>query len=365
MVASASEDRDLSVPQTAGARTFRPDLSDRADDGSLDLLRRTLPLMSRHAAGFTPESYALWYEYVRGGKPSLRTEIDALVRGRDRLSAQQTVELHRKYLGERTEDPVSRAEAGLLELMDTVRSSVAVASTNATEFDAQLSAFDAGIATAESAEDVRQHVTTIRDDVSRMNRSLAGLTAQLEDSRRQVERLQGELRQARDEAARDALSGMVNRRGFDEALRQMCAAASAERTTLCLVMIDIDHFKRINDGFGHTVGDRVIAGIGQTLSLLTRRRDVAARYGGEEFALLLPETPLTGARDVAEKIRATVAQGGARHAALPQSVGAVTLSAGVARYVHGEPPENLVARADRALYAAKLSGRNRVNVVEG
>jgi len=333
-----------------------------ATDGSADLLRRALPLMSRHAAGYAPDSYAIWYEYVRGGNPALRAELDELVNTCERLSHQLTFELHQKHLADRGEETARKAGAGLLELMHTVRSSVEAASSDATEFDAQLAAFGEGIASAGSAEDMRQHVDTMREDVDRMNRSLSTLNNRLEASHREVARLQNELKRARDEASLDALSGLLNRRGFDAEIRRVCAAAAQDGAPFCVVMIDIDHFKKVNDTYGHPFGDQVIRAVGHVLSQLTQRKDVAARYGGEEFALVLPETPLDGGRDVAERLRSAIARGHIKRGNDGEPVGNITVSAGVAQYVRGEDPMSLVARADRALYASKQSGRNRVTV---
>ncbi len=365
----AASPASVPPPAPVGATPPRPAANAAAraapaigTDGSADLLRRTLPLMSRHAAGYSPDSYELWYEYVRGGNPALREELDALVNACERLSHQLTFELHQKHLADRTEETTRQAGAGLLELMHTVRSSVAAASSDATEFDAQLAAFGEGLATAGSTEDMRQHVDTMRGDVDRMNRSLSTLNDRLEASHREVARLQKELRRARDEASLDPLSGILNRRGFEAEIRRLCAAASASGSPFCVVMIDIDHFKRINDTYGHPFGDQVIRAVGQVLSQLTQRKDVAARYGGEEFALLLPETPLTGARDVAERLRGAISRGHIKRGNDGEPVGNITVSAGVAQYVNGEDPTSLVARADRALYASKQSGRNRVTV---
>jgi diguanylate cyclase len=331
-------------------------------DASAELLRRALPLMARHGAGYAPDSYAIWYEYVRGGNRALREHVDTLIRGSERLSASMTQALHQKHLVDRTERSVRQASAGLLEMMHTMRSSLELARSGATEFDARLAAFGDGIAAGGSTADISRHVVTMRDDVGRMNRSLSTLTAQLEASHEEVAKLRGELRRVREEASRDPLSGVLNRRSFDTELARLCREADASGTTMSLVMLDIDHFKRINDTYGHPFGDQVIRAVGQVLSSLTRERDVAARYGGEEFALLLPQTQVTGAREVAERIRVAIARGHIKRGDGDAPVGTVTVSAGVAQRMPGEEPTPLLARADRALYASKQAGRDRVTI---
>ena len=353
----------MSSTQTAASGTLANQSATKKAgiEGSSDLLRRTLALMSRHAAGYAPDSYALWYEYVLGSKPALRAEMDALVNDCERLSLQITFDLHQKHLSERAEDSVRRAGAGLLEVMSTMRSSMESASSDANDFDAQLAAFGENLSSASSAEDLTLRVDTMRSDVDRMNKSMTTLNARLEASRRTVASLQNELKLAREEASLDTLTGILNRRGFDLELARHCRNASDTATPMCMVMVDIDHFKKINDTYGHPFGDKVIRAVGQAMSQLTQRKDTAARYGGEEFALLLPETSAIEAREVADRIRRAIARGQIKCNGT-DPVGNITVSAGVAEFVRGEDPTSLTARADRALYASKQAGRNQVTI---
>jgi diguanylate cyclase len=353
----------MSSTQTAASGTLANQSATKKAgiEGSSDLLRLTLALMSRHAAGYAPDSYALWYEYVLGSKPALRAEMDALVNDCERLSLQITFDLHQKHLSERAEDSVRRAGAGLLEVMSTMRSSMESASSDANDFDAQLAAFGENLSSASSAEDLTLRVDTMRSDVDRMNKSMTTLNARLEASRRTVASLQNELKLAREEASLDTLTGILNRRGFDLELARHCRNASDTATPMCMVMVDIDHFKKINDTYGHPFGDKVIRAVGQAMSQLTQRKDTAARYGGEEFALLLPETSAIEAREVADRIRRAIARGQIKCNGT-DPVGNITVSAGVAEFVRGEDPTSLTARADRALYASKQAGRNQVTI---
>jgi diguanylate cyclase (GGDEF)-like protein len=156
-------------------------------------------------------------------------------------------------------------------------------------------------------------------------------------------------------AASDALTGLPNRRAADEALKRMTAHAGRRVSPLAAVLLDLDHFKQINDIHGHDQGDKALAVVGQILSSTLRASDFAARYGGEEFLILLPDTDRATAREVAEKMRAAIA------GAEISTVGSLTASFGVAALPEdaGEY-EQLIRRADRALYAAKAGGRNRV-----
>ena len=156
-------------------------------------------------------------------------------------------------------------------------------------------------------------------------------------------------------AASDALTGLPNRRAADETIQRMAAHAIRRGSPLAVVLLDLDHFKQINDVHGHEQGDKVLAAVGQVLSSTLRASDFAARYGGEEFLVLLPDTDRATARDVAEKLRRAIMDAELSH------VGSLTASFGVAALPDdGAECESLVRMADRALYAAKAAGRNRV-----
>ena len=154
----------------------------------------------------------------------------------------------------------------------------------------------------------------------------------------------------------DVLTGLLNRRGFDERLRRLLQRGVAEQPALAL--LDVDHFKRINDSHGHAIGDAVLSGIGERLRETLRPLDLAVRLGGEEFAVIWAQPDVGGEARLGERLRDAIAARPFMTAAGPLTV---TVSVGVAR-AHGvdEAPEALFSRADEALYEAKGAGRNRV-----
>ncbi len=169
-----------------------------------------------------------------------------------------------------------------------------------------------------------------------------------------------ELRETlRSQAIRDPLTNLFNRRYMDETLVRELSRVKRKEAPLSVIMIDVDHFKRLNDTAGHAAGDEVLRRVAEELASAVRREDVACRYGGEEFALIMPELTIEGAVERAEKLRRAVEDlfvevGGRR-------VGPVTASFGVACYpMHGSSGEALLQVADEALYRAKTGGRNRV-----
>ncbi|GMR04040.1 MAG: hypothetical protein BMS9Abin22_572 [Gammaproteobacteria bacterium] len=167
-----------------------------------------------------------------------------------------------------------------------------------------------------------------------------------------------------DQAATDALTGLPNRRILDQRLTEELRRAQRYNKSLSLMLLDIDHFKKVNDNYGHLAGDAVLKTLAKLLSKQIRDVDFAARYGGEEFMFILPETDSPGAKLVAQRIRRAVAD-----TPFPLRDGrkiSVTVSIGIVCFPHcGESAQELTERADQALYTAKLAGRNRVELYHG
>ena len=163
----------------------------------------------------------------------------------------------------------------------------------------------------------------------------------------------------RQQSLRDPLTGLFNRRYFEESLRREMLRCERRRLPLALLVLDIDHFKSFNDSQGHSAGDAVLAHVGRCVASLVRAEDMACRYGGEEFTIVMPETDAASAVARAEAIRRSVSQQTISHNG--RTLGPVTVSIGVAAFPHdGVTPELLFEVADAALYQAKAEGRNRV-----
>jgi diguanylate cyclase len=176
----------------------------------------------------------------------------------------------------------------------------------------------------------------------------------------EVAELRKQLGVVQNEAITDPLTTLLNRRGFDRSVTTLLSARETGLIGCTLLIGDIDHFKRVNDTYGHVFGDQVIKGVAQIIQRVVKGNDIAARLGGEEFAVLLPDTPLRGGITVAEQIRAGVGNTRIKKAGTNTFVDQITLSLGVATGVEQDTLESLLERADKALYHAKNSGRNRV-----
>ncbi len=143
-------------------------------------------------------------------------------------------------------------------------------------------------------------------------------------------------------------------------MRRAITKAMEEGADLCLIMMDIGHFKKFNDTYGHQVGDQDLKLLANTLKEGTKGKDTAARYGGEEFATILPLTDLDGAFRFADNLRKTISLKELRNKTTDEKLGQITVSAGLAQFDLGEPISQFIVRADEALYMAKHGGRDRV-----
>ncbi len=324
-----------------------------------ELLRLVIAQMGKHDAPFHPVNYAVWYEYMAGINDALNREVNELTADSKKLDEKIVQRLFDKHVSDMTEAKARRIEGDLNRVLGVVGSSANEAYGHVDRYGTSLEAIDKELVQAPmSQETLHLQVGEVLRETRGMQDVLSALRGHLTATRGEVEQLRDELNRIREEVLIDALTGLVNRRGFDDRIQHFVGTGSG----LCLVLIDIDHFKRVNDTYGHVFGDSVLRAIASTLKSSVKGRDVVARYGGEEFAVLLPETSIDAGRVVAEQLRDRVARSRIRRTKVEEVIDSITVSAGVAEYSKGETIVELIERADAALYASKEGGRNRVTV---
>jgi len=329
---------------------------------SAEYLRLALGHMAQQSAGLHPVSYAVWYEYVSGRNSELNRELDTFKSSGKKLDDETTLALYTKYVAEldqrKMEDVGGKLQRVIAEMSETSQKSHIEAGL----YGDVLERWHGKLDRAAGGLNLQSGVDTILRDTHAIRSSIGELRQVLDTSRTEVEQLRQELSRARQEALIDSLTGLLNRKGFDQSIESMLAYHAQEGTPLSLLMIDIDHFKQVNDGYGHLFGDRVIRSIAQAIKNGIKGGDVACRYGGEEYAVILPNTPAAGAMAVAEQLRNAIGRGRIRRIDREDSVGNITVSIGAASVEKGETRTGLIGRADAALYAAKQSGRDRVSM---
>ena len=329
-------------------------------DTASERLRLALPLMSKYRVPIAPLNYAVWYEYVAGTSPVLRDVIDHRIQAEQVIDETVTRELYQRYVDPSDQTRVQAAQLTVRRLLETMSGSLDDADSEVTRYEKSLRASAAQLTPDIEAEALRGLVDGLISSTQKMNAGNATLHQHLQESRREADALRDELAKVRVEAHTDPLTGLANRKGFDERLREVETSEDYTAHTHSLLIGDIDKFKSVNDIYGHLFGDKILKIVAKAFSNFTKGKDVAARFGGEEFIILLPETPIRGAQVVAESIRRSIEKGRVFNPKTGEEVQRITISLGVTELVHGEPIEQAIARADEALYRAKDAGRNRI-----
>ena len=310
-----------------------------------------------------PETYELFWLHATGVDPALSRALNTR-RVAGLLDAEGVKELRRQHLGD-------IAAAEVQALLESAQASAAQLAGGLDRGRQDLKAYDAAIAAEDEAMAATRDIRQLADMVQTLRRANAVMmaanrrmeadivAATLETSRL-LERLDSAERAART----DPLTGLPNRRGLLDAMKRAVKAALADGEPLSVGLDDIDNFKRVNDQWGHSIGDEVLRCVAAHLQTQSRRaagdRALAGRHGGEEFLMLLPGLTLGEAAAALDGARAALARQVLRKADDGQVLGRVSFSAGVAQLRPGDSVDSLIDRADAALYGAKRSGRDRV-----
>lgn len=299
-----------------------------------------------------PEHYELAYRHRVAGEPGLGQRVAALIRD-----------------GHATIEAIRENEGAL---------SIALLASLVQQAQQQLE--DVAALARRSGEDARAYGQALEDNIAELAPtiashpvlgSLVGLTrmmiektsaaeSQMRQSASQMETMRDDLDHAREQAETDALTGLFNRRAFERELGAATERAKIHGTSLAVAFCDIDHFKAVNDTYGHDVGDRVLSFVGKVLVENVGKRGIVARHGGEEFVLLFDDMEVEDAYEIVDIARYDLAKRNIIDRHSGQSIGTVTISAGVASLSLDANISNMLRRADRALYRAKREGRNRV-----
>ncbi len=326
---------------------------------SAEYLRQAIHHMSQQDAAFHPVSYAVWYEYSSGEHARLIDEVNQLIEKEKKLNEKSTAHLFNKHIASLDAESAKVLVERFSEVVTELTASTTQAGADTTQFSQTLHAWSEDI--QQLAPELRGQMSNLLSETQQMQASMHQLQGQLENSLEEISDLKHEIIKARQEAISDGLTGLMNRKGFDAALHQRLESAQAEDT--CLVIADIDFFKKVNDSYGHLFGDKVIQAVARILKTVTGGFNTAARYGGEEFIVLLPNTGVDAAKALAENIRRQVAAISIKNNVTQRLISNITISLGVTAYQPGESADSFIARADQALYTSKAQGRNQVTLM--
>jgi len=327
---------------------------------SSEYLRLALSHMGRFQIPFDPSNYSVWYHYVSGKNEELRVVIDDALTKAERITPEQNISLYERYIASDEKLIIERIRKDLRKILNKILDHISDAGGQVTAFKSVIGKFSQELKQDLDVNAVARVVEGILAETKTIVLTGDQLNKRLQASANEVEILSRNIEQIKEQATTDLLTGIKNRRYLATAFLQEAHNADAEGKDLCLIFADIDHFKRINDTFGHLVGDKVIRVTAEVLKDCVKGRDLVVRFGGEEFVILLYDTPLKGALILAEKIRTHFKNLNWKRNDTSEFIGPVHLSFGVARYRTGESLESIIQRADRVLYKSKQDGRCRV-----
>ena len=323
--------------------------------------QETLDLMRLHAVPATGANYEVWLAYRLGRNAVLRQEIDARIAAGDLFTEEFSTDIYDRFFsGTRASAQIVMAGERIAADLNQVLALIQSAEGKSGEYGRTLETAATDLNRNMSPDQIRQVVSSLAAATLDMANHNQHLTGQLQRSSREIDVLRTSLESVRVESLTDSLTGLANRRMFDETLRMRLEEARAGRSELCLLMVDIDHFKRFNDTWGHHTGDQILRFLASAMQSHARPDQLIARYGGEEFAMIMPRVNTKIAASIAEALRAAIQAKRLRRRSTNEDLGQVTVSVGIARLQSGDTPQGLIERADACLYASKRNGRNQV-----
>jgi len=335
-----------------------PPVYDHEFQQASENLRRTLPLVNQFKTPVNPVNYAVWYEYVSGDNAELASDIDTRLSRNEPITAEVTQYLYEKYVLMGMPERIDKTNNGLKLVVDNTLQNISRAGETASDCTTGLTQSQTQLETCDDVQELKSLVHEILANTQRLTSSSSELKSELERSTQEIIKLREELEAVKHTARTDGLTGLLNRGAFNRELENLCNQGGM---VMSLALFDIDHFKRLNDTFGHVLGDKVIQYFASVLKAHTDDVHIAARYGGEEMAMIFLHSSLEESFITAESIRQKFANSRLKKKGSSESIGQVTVSVGLSQLHPGESPRKLLERADQALYKSKADGRNRVN----
>lgn len=307
-----------------------------------------------------PDCFETWFVYYSGANEILKREIDLLLESSRTITVEDIDRIADIYLRSNTENQSDQIisdqiASELKEIISFISKSLGSTSLYQSELQSANERLESVVDDA-SLRVVVERLVTLTKTMAAQN---SNLQHSLQLSQKNLKELQARLREARLASYTDSLTGLANRRHFDEAINGYFDECVESSAPLSLLVCDIDHFKKFNDTFGHLIGDQVLRLVAATIKDNINDTAFAARYGGEEFVIVLLQHALTDAIKIAERIREAISRRELVSRSTGKPLGKITISIGVAERRAEDDVRSLIHRADQCLYAAKERGRNQ------
>jgi diguanylate cyclase len=322
-------------------------------------LRQSLLLANRYQTPITPVNYAVWYEYVSGDNQALINNIDTRLKKNEPITQEVTQYLYEKYVLMGMPERLNNTNNGLKLVVDNTLENLSKVEATASQCSQGLTQSQVQLETCNDIDELKTLVSQILINTQQISSSSGELKSELTRSTEEIMKLRQELESVKEMARTDSLTGLLNRGAFDSELQYLCSKGYS----FSLVLFDIDNFKRLNDSFGHLLGDKVLQFFASLLKNQCNDIHLGARFGGEEMAMIFMHSSLEETFMITESIREKFSESRLKKKGSDESIGQVTVSAGISSYQDKDSPISLIERADQALYRSKTGGRNQINFI--
>lgn len=327
---------------------------------SRELALKALDFMEQFDVPPTPENYAVWVCFATDSNPELCASVKEQIESEQPFTETVNSTLFEQYFQwKAVQDAILESGGAMTRELGEVQERLAEAERDTAAYGEALVGATSKLEGARDQGSIKTLVESLVSATAKMQRRSQELENRLQATSQEVDQLRSNLEKVREEAMTDALTGIANRKRFDEVLRRSKRETDNNGNPLSLVLCDIDFFKRFNDTWGHQTGDQIIRFVAGCLTRHSDEHHLVARYGGEEFAIVMPHTSPVDAAQIAEKIRRTVESKKLLRKSTNEDLGNITVSLGIANYNGAESVEDLIERADNNLYRSKTEGRNR------
>jgi diguanylate cyclase len=327
-------------------------------DYATTMADRANRFMSQHGVPPTPENFTVWFYYATSGSLTLKKTIDTLIANKLQFDSVINRDLYVTYVNPASDR--STSENFPEQLRSVIASAQEFLATAISDNRDQIETLGEVSSQCKPTADPRLIIEKLVQELSNATTRSSALEANFLKTTKDLDQIKDSLKLAEQHSNTDALTGLANRRSLEAFLRSAQITAMETGNPLSILMIDIDHFKQFNDGFGHQIGDQVLRLVAEVLQENVRECDLAARYGGEELMAILPGATLDACAGVAERIRRRISEARLTRRTTGEELTNITVSIGVAQFRMAESAGGMIERCDRALYQAKRSGRNRV-----
>ncbi|MDR2876907.1 MAG: GGDEF domain-containing protein [Chromatiales bacterium] len=329
-----------------------------------EYLRLTLALLSKNGIPVSPLNYRMGYDSVAGNNNILEKTLE-LVPKDAVASLDEHLWLAYQQAYAHEIETLNNIRSELRGIIISLQHDMQHSGSTLSEYALKLNQFSEFLIEVNTPEGLNKEIEktiAVTNDTAQGQRSIGLQIAQVSSD---LDALRQELVQVRKESLTDHLTGLSNRKAFDTAIDDHIQNARSNKSVFSVLIADIDHFKAVNDKYGHLVGDKVLRFVAATIRRCIKGKDFAARFGGEEFAIILDNTNITGAGIVAEQIRQAIYSGVIKDVDQNRALDHISISLGIAEFRDNDLAHSLLRRSDEALYLAKQRGRNRVEKITG